>query len=141
MYSGEMKNKGYAKRNGANKEYYGKFTDGECMRKLKGINTDSGRSRPSDGGRGGGNGHPDPEIRRGAISKKNFSALRASVWSKYKGRGEPLGLSPESATYTLRMNAATSPGQWQPYTVVSPSVGSLRNDDDDRNENGKKAIG
>ena len=33
------------------------------------------------GGRGGG--HPDPEIRGvGAVSKKNFSALRASFWSK-----------------------------------------------------------
>ena len=52
MYSGEMKNKGYANLKGANKEYYGKFTDGECMRKLKGTNTHSGRSRTSDGGRG-----------------------------------------------------------------------------------------
>ena len=47
-----MKNKGYANLKGANKKYYGKFTDGECMRKLKGINTYSGRSRPSDEGRG-----------------------------------------------------------------------------------------
>ena len=52
MYSGEMKNKGYVNLKGANKEYYGKFIDGECMRKLKGINTHSGRSRPSYGGRG-----------------------------------------------------------------------------------------
>ena len=38
------------------------------------------------------------------------------------------------------MNEATSLGQWQPYTVVSPSEGSIRNDDGDGNENGKKAI-
>ena len=89
MYSGEMKNKGYAKRNGANKEYYGKFTDGECMRKLKGINTDSGRSRPSDGGRGGGNGHPDPEIRRGAISKKIFRPFGPQFGLSIRGGGNP----------------------------------------------------
>ena len=42
-------------------------------------------------GGGGGEGHPDPEI-RGAQSLKNFfSALRASVWSKNKrGGGSPL---------------------------------------------------
>ena len=41
-------------------------------------------------GGGGGNGHPDPEIRRaGRSPKKKFSAIRASVWSKNKGRGEP----------------------------------------------------
>ena len=95
---------------------------------------------------GGGVGarHPDREITtRGAISKtNNFSALRASVWSKNKGEGSgPPGPSPGSATYTLRIHAATSPGQWQPYTVVSHSVGSLSNDDGDGNENGKKAIG
>ena len=37
------------------------------------------------GGGGGGGGHPDPEIRGGAVLKKVFSALRASVWSKSKG--------------------------------------------------------
>ena len=34
-----------------------------------------------------GGGHPDPKIRGGGrpVSKKIFSALRASVWSKNKG--------------------------------------------------------
>ena len=101
---------------------------------------------PQIGGGGGGigAGHLDPEITtKGAISKtKNFSALWASVWSKNKGEGSgPPGPSPGSATYTLRMHAARSPGQWQPYTVVSDSVGSLSNGDGDGNENGKKAIG
>ena len=54
----------------------------------------SGRSRPSDKVVGGG--HPDPEIRGGGRSPKNFfSALRASFWSKNKrgaggGRDPPL---------------------------------------------------
>ena len=39
----------------------------------------SGRSRPSD--KGQGRGHPEPEIRGGAVY---FSALQASVWSKNK---------------------------------------------------------
>ena len=48
----------------------------------------SGGSRPSYKG---GPGHPDPEIRGGGQSpKKFFSALRASVWSKNKGRARPL---------------------------------------------------
>ena len=34
---------------------------------------------------GGRAGHPDPEIRGGPVSKKIFSALQASVWSKSKG--------------------------------------------------------
>ena len=38
-------------------------------------------------GEGGGGGHPDPEIRGAPVSKKFFSALRASVWSKYMGWG------------------------------------------------------
>ena len=40
----------------------------------------------------GGGGHPDPEIRRrggGAVNKKYFPALRASVWSKNKGARPP----------------------------------------------------
>ena len=41
--------------------------------------------RPSDKGGGGGGVHPNPEIRGGAVSKKVFSALQASVWSKNKG--------------------------------------------------------
>ena len=49
---------------------------------------DSDRSRPSD--RGGGGGHPDPEIRGvGAVLKNTFSALRASVWSKSNGGSRP----------------------------------------------------
>ena len=46
----------------------------------------SGGSRPSYKG---GPGHPDPEIRGGAVSKKFFSALRASVCSKNKGGPGP----------------------------------------------------
>ena len=37
--------------------------------------------------RGGGEGHPDPEIRRGARSQIFFSALRVSVRSTNKSRG------------------------------------------------------
>ena len=46
-----------------------------------------------------GGGHPDTEIRGGAdwSQKFFFSALRASVWSKYKGAG-PLAPSPGSTT-------------------------------------------
>ena len=38
----------------------------------------------------GGDGHPDPYIRGEGrpVSKKNFSALRAPVWSKNKGGGD-----------------------------------------------------
>ena len=36
---------------------------------------------------GVGEGHPDPEIRRGARSQIFFSALRASVRSTNKSRG------------------------------------------------------
>ena len=44
------------------------------------------------GGGGGGPGHPDPEVRGGGRPQKNFfSALRASFWSKNKGKGGPLG--------------------------------------------------
>ena len=40
------------------------------------------------GGRGREGGHPDPEIRgMPSLKNKNFSALRASVWSKNKGTG------------------------------------------------------
>ena len=49
--------------------------------------------------RWGRGGHPDPEIRGdGAVSKKIFSALWASVWSKNKGGPGPPGPSPGSAT-------------------------------------------
>ena len=46
-----------------------------------------------------GGGHPDPEISGwGAVSKKNFSALRASGWSKNKWGPGGRGPSPGSAT-------------------------------------------
>ena len=45
--------------------------------------------------RGGGGGHPDPEIREGGGSvKKIFWALQASVWSKNKGGGWGCPLDP-----------------------------------------------
>ena len=40
--------------------------------------------------RGGGAGHPDPEIRGGDLQKDLFWALWASFWSKNKG-GRPPG--------------------------------------------------
>ena len=52
------------------------------------------RSRPSDNGGGGVSGHPDPEIREGAVSEFFFS-LWASVWSKNKGGGAFPGSSTE----------------------------------------------
>ena len=54
----------------------------------------SGASRPSD--KGGGGGHPDPEIRGGPVSKKIFRPFRPPFWSKNKG-GPPCP-SPVSAT-------------------------------------------
>ena len=51
----------------------------------------NGWYRPSDKG----GGHPDPEIRGRAVSKKCFSAFRASFWSKNK---EGPGSLPGSAT-------------------------------------------
>ena len=47
--------------------------------------------------KGGGGGHPDPEIRGRSLQKTNFSALLASVWSKDRGAG-PLGPFPGSVT-------------------------------------------
>ena len=45
--------------------------------------------------RGGGGGHPDPEIREGGGSvKKIFCALQASVWSKNKEGGWGCFLAP-----------------------------------------------
>ena len=56
----------------------------------------SGRSGPSD--KGGGDSHPDPEIRGGggpSLKKKFLSVLHASVWSKNKGGpGQALPLDP-----------------------------------------------
>ena len=48
--------------------------------------------------RGEGGGHLDPEIRGALVSKKFFSALWASVWSKSKGGGRPPDPSPGYAT-------------------------------------------
>ena len=47
-----------------------------------------------------GGGHPDTEIRGGGrlVSKIFFSALRASVWSKYNGGAGPPAPSPGSTT-------------------------------------------
>ena len=45
-----------------------------------------------------GGGHPDPEIRGDPVSKKFFSVLRASVWSRNKRGGEGAGPSTGSAT-------------------------------------------
>ena len=39
--------------------------------------------------RGGGGGHPDPEIRGGPASKKMFSAVRVSFSSENKGGWPP----------------------------------------------------
>ena len=48
---------------------------------------------------GGGGGQPPPEITGSPVSKKFFSALWASVWSKIKrGGGSGAGPSPGSAT-------------------------------------------
>ena len=59
----------------------------------------SGGSRPSYKG---GPGHPDPEIRGGgAVSKKFFSALRASVWSKNKG-GQAPALDPSLLNHLIK---------------------------------------
>ena len=46
---------------------------------------------------GGGEGHPDPEIRGAQSLKKIFSALQALVWSKNK-RGGGGEVSPGSGT-------------------------------------------
>ena len=47
----------------------------------------------------------------GAVSKKMFSALRASVWSKNKGEegAGPLGPSPGSATVSGRRSLSLHP--------------------------------
>ena len=52
---------------------------------------------------GGRAGHQDPEIRRGRVSTKFFSALQASVWSKNKGGRAP----PGSATGKVRSNSSS----------------------------------
>ena len=50
------------------------------------------------GGGGGGGGGVGGGGGGGAVAKKNVSALRASVWSKIKGRAGPPGPSPGVAT-------------------------------------------
>ena len=58
------------------------------------ITAYSGGSRPSD--KGGGAGHPDPEIRGGAVSKKFFWPFGPQFGLKIRvGRAGP---SPGSAT-------------------------------------------
>ena len=51
-----------------------------------------GGSRPSD--KGGGGGHPDPEISRGAQSPKKFFRLSGSHFDRKIREGEPLGPLP-----------------------------------------------
>ena len=51
------------------------------------------------GGRGEGGGHADPEIRRGASLKKNFSRpFGRQFGPKIRGLPAPLGPSPGSTT-------------------------------------------
>ena len=63
------------------------------------IGMNSGGSRPSDKGSGGGGRSSRPWDKGAAISKKIFWTLRASVWSK--NRGAP-GPAPGSATDEYR---------------------------------------
>ena len=64
---------------------------------------------------GGGGGHPDPEIRRGAVF---FSALTATVWSKNKGGwAPPLGPPLERVT-TQRGNLRALAGIYEFHLVV-----------------------
>ena len=44
--------------------------------------------------KGGRGNHPDSKVTEGAISKKIFSVLRASFWSKNNGGGGPPGPLP-----------------------------------------------
>ena len=87
-----------------------------------------GRSRPSDKGRGVRSSRPWD--RGAAVSKKFFSILRASVWSKNKGPRSP---SPGSATDQYRwirndlglhtflfLFHSISVPQWSPFNVKKP---------------------
>ena len=69
-----------------------------------------GGSTPLD--KGGGGGHPDPEISGGegggAVSKKIFSALLASFSSKNKGGPGPPGPLP-----WIRNCVCRWPGLWR----------------------------
>ena len=67
----------------------------------------SGRSRPSDkGGRGG--------------LKKNFSALRASVWSNNKGGGRVPRASPSGSATAYLLYGDLS-GQWR-YPAIAEQL-------------------
>ena len=83
----------------------------------------SGGFTPSDNG-GGGDGHPDPEIRGGPASKKIFSVLQASFWSKNKGGPAPQAPPLDSAV-ALPLTA-TSPRQ-PLFLADSPHIDSYLN--------------
>ena len=82
----------------------------------------SGGSRPSDKGGGGGGGGaviPDPEIRGGPVSKKTFSALRASVWSKNKGGRVPRALPLDSPLFSTSLCTLCFP---QDHSSLTPPL-------------------
>ena len=56
----------------------------------------SAASRPCDGG--GGGGRFSIPLHKGEGSRKFFSTLSASVWSKIKGGADPSGFSLGSAS-------------------------------------------
>ena len=65
----------------------------QILRQGGGGGGGGGHQNPEERGGGGGGGgragHQDPEIRRGRVSTKVFSALQASVWSKNKWGPSP----------------------------------------------------
>ena len=63
-----------------------------------------GGSRPSDKGRGGGGGHPDPRIRGRAVSKI------FSVWAKIGGEAGSPGPS-RRTSYSIYLLLGHQPGQ------------------------------
>ena len=64
---------------------------------------------PDLAGGGGGIGHPDPEMRGGGVvSKKFFSALRASFWSKNKGGPRAPRAPPLDPPLALQLPKSTS---------------------------------
>ena len=77
--------------------------------------------------------------KRWFFSKTSFSAPRASVWSKNKGDAGPPDPSPGSATAFLLLGRGGG-GEFQ-QNLWFTTVGCLRNDNGDGNENGKKAMG
>ena len=63
------------------------------------LNKTSSGSRPSDGGGGGGLGHPDSEIKGGPGLKKKFSRPFGPLFGlKLRGHGTPPPPSPRYAT-------------------------------------------